>query len=189
MATGSKRSCCSICSTSPSSDSESSASVKRTRRQVRVTTFKQWKSTYEREYQTLTWLCCKKERRSISFTSGHSVCLKFESHIQSLKNFSVAWITGSSNHRASNIIDHGKNEQHKTAMNLEKIERAKANKQDMSSYSALARSFKRIDEATREKLRKKFDIAYVLAKEHMAFKKYPVIYALESRHGIDLGQA
>ncbi len=118
-----------------------------------MTTFKQWKSTYEREYQTLTWLRCKTDDLfpSLVDTLTCSVCQKFESHIQSLKNFSVAWITGSSNHRASNIIDHGKNEQHKTAMNLEKIERAKANKQDMSSYSALARSFKRIDEATREK--------------------------------------
>ncbi len=138
MATGSNRSYCSNSSTSPSSDSESSASVKRTRRQVRVITFKQWKSTYEREYQTLTWLRCKTDDLFSSpvDTLTCSVCQKFESHIQSLKNFSVAWKTSFSNHRASNIIDHEKSEQYKTAMNLEKIERAKANKQDMSSYSA-----------------------------------------------------
>ena len=146
--------------------------------------------TYEREYQTLSWLRCKvDESPSLVDTLTCSVCQKFEDNIQGLKNFSAAWITGSSNHRASNIVDHGKSEQHKTAMKLEKIERAKANKQSVSSYSALARSFQQIDEATRDKLRKKFDIAYVLAKEHMAFKKYPVIYALESRHGIELGHA
>ncbi len=142
MATGSKRS---YCSNSRSSDRES---VKRTRRQVKVTTFKQWQSTYEREYQTLTWLRCKTDDLSPSLvdTLTCSVCQKFESNIQSLKNFSTSWITGSSNHRASNIVDHGKSEQHKTAMGLEKIEIAKANKRDISSYSALARSFKHIDE-------------------------------------------
>ncbi len=103
MATGSKRSYCSNSSTCPSSDSESSARVKRTRRQVRVTTFKQWRSTYETEYQTLTWLHCKTDDLfpSLVDTLTCSVCQKFESHIQNLKNFSVAWITGSSNHRAS----------------------------------------------------------------------------------------
>ena len=99
MATGSKRSYCSNSSTSPSPSSDSQSSVKRTRRQVRVTTFKQWQSTYEREYQTLTWLRCKTDDLSPSLvdTLTCSVCQKFEFP----KNFSVAWITGSSNHMQS----------------------------------------------------------------------------------------
>ena len=36
---------------------------------------------------------------------------------------------------------------------------------------------------------KKFDICYVLAKENLAFRKYPAIHQLESRHGVDLGQS
>ncbi len=30
---------------------------------------------------------------------------------------------------------------------------------------------------------------YLLMKENMAFTKYPVIYELESRHGVKLGHA
>ena len=34
---------------------------------------------------------------------------------------------------------------------------------------------------------KKFDISFILAKEHIPFLKYPAIHELEERHGVDLG--
>ena len=34
---------------------------------------------------------------------------------------------------------------------------------------------------------KLFDIAYVVAKEEMAFTKYPSLMALEKRHGVEVG--
>ena len=36
-------------------------------------------------------------------------------------------------------------------------------------------------------LRYKFDIAYFVATEQLAFKKYPKVCELESRHGVKLG--
>ena len=36
-------------------------------------------------------------------------------------------------------------------------------------------------------MRRKFDICYVLAKEGIAFHKYPSLHALEERHCVDLG--
>jgi len=44
------------------------------------------------------------------------VCKQYESQIDSLKNFSRAWIEGSTNHKTSNIVDHATSEQHKAAM-------------------------------------------------------------------------
>ena len=35
----------------------------------------------------------------------------------------------------------------------------------------------------------KFDVAYFVAVEQMAFAKYPSICALEKQHGVDMGQS
>ena len=46
-----------------------------------------------------------------------------------------------------------------------------------------------MDKSTHKKMERKFDISYILAKEVMAFKKYPATYRLEARHGEELGNA
>ena len=38
-----------------------------------------------------------------------------------------------------------------------------------------------------ERMKKKFDICYVLAKESLSFHKYPVLHELEEHHSVDLG--
>jgi len=43
-------------------------------------------------------------------------CRKHEDGITGMKNFSKDWITGSSNQKTSNIIDHDTSEQHHVAM-------------------------------------------------------------------------
>ena len=42
---------------------------------------------------------------------------------------------------------------------------------------------------TKERLKKKFDVCYLLAKENTAFLKYPAILELEEHHGVDVGFA
>ena len=39
----------------------------------------------------------------------------------------------------------------------------------------------------REQVKIKFDIGFVLAKDHIPFLKYPAIHKLEDRHRVDLG--
>ena len=46
-----------------------------------------------------------------------------------------------------------------------------------------------MDKFTLEKMERKFDMCYLLAKEGMAFKKYPALYSLEERYGVELGNA
>ncbi len=89
------------------------------------------------------------------------------------------------NHKTSNVIDHAKSDQHKAAM----IHVRKAANQPFKTYSLIARSLLTMDETTQRCTGKKFDICYLLMKENMAFTKYPVIYELESRHGVKLGYA
>ena len=66
---------------------------------------------------------------------------------------------------------------------------AKASSLPITSYSPIARSLLVMDDTTRERMRKKFDVSYVIAKEGMPFRKYPILHALGERHGVDLGFA
>ena len=43
-------------------------------------------------------------------------CRKHEDGITGMKNFSKTWITGSSNQKTSNIVDHATGEQHHAAV-------------------------------------------------------------------------
>ena len=58
----------------------------------------------------------------------------------------------------------------------------------LTAYAPIARSLSSIDKSLQERLGKKFDICYVLAKE-IFFRKYPAIHELESHDGVDLRQS
>ncbi len=128
---------------------------------------------------------------SLVSTLWCSICRQYENGISSLKNFSRAWIDGSSNHKTSNVSDHANSDSHKAAMILLRKEQAKARNEPITSYSPIARSLlsNSMNPAVRERVKKKFDISFVLAKEHIPFTKYPAIHQLEERHGVDLGAA
>ena len=70
-----------------------------------------------------------------------------------------------------------------------KVDLAKANNKSVTSFSPIGHSLKNMDASTRERMKRKFDICYVMAKEGVAFSKYPALYDLESRHDVDLGVA
>ena len=89
--------------------------------------------------------------------------------------------------RITNIRDHAKSDQHFHAMNLFKRDLAKASGKSTVSYVPIARALSVMSEEERVILRYKFDIAYFVATEQLAFKKYPKLCELESRHGVKLG--
>lgn len=51
----------------------------------------------------------------------------------------------------------------------------------------IAEAFSRQDIANEERVVKLFDIAYHLAKNELPFSYFPLLVALEKRHGVDLG--
>ena len=83
---------------------------------------------YNHEYQSLTWLKYDVDNQDETLIKvlQCSACMKFDSCIHGMKNYSSAWNTGSTNHRASNIIDHAASEQHKVAMLCLHTEQVKA---------------------------------------------------------------
>ena len=136
----------------------------------------------------LSWLRCDKQQKHVE-TLWCATCRRFDDRIRGTKNFSSAWITGSTNQKLSNVLDHVWSEQHKSSMSLLRVEQAKATNAALTTYAPIAKSLSSMDKSLEERMGNKFDICYVLAKENLAFRKYPVIHELESRHGVDLGQS
>ena len=124
-------------------------------------------SQFEREHQLLSWLRCDvcKDNRGLVDKLWCELCRKHEHSIHSLKNLSRAWITGSSNHKTSNILDHASSDQHCAAM-IERAARGKAANQPTTTYSPIASSLLMTDEAVKKRMEKKFDICYLLANNN-----------------------
>ena len=116
-----------------------------------------------------------------------AVCQRYEDKICGMKHFSRAWITGLSNQKTSNIVDHTKSDQHKAAMARFKVDQARSQNKPITSYSKFARCLSTLDKQNKVKLRRKFEICYRMAKESILFTKYPALHQLENYHGIELG--
>ena len=94
-----------------------------------------------------------------------NVCHKFKDRITGLKNFSTVWIDGSMNHKTSNVLDHTKSNPHKVAMTRLREEQAKLSNEPVTNYSTIARSILSppLDEAVKDRFRRKFQITFVIA--------------------------
>ena len=68
-----------------------------------------------------------------------AICRKYEANIRSLKNFRRDWITGSTNQRISNLIDHATNDVHKAAMVKLKVEHSRARGESAATSTTIER--------------------------------------------------
>ena len=168
----------------PCSASEPGPSKKR---QVTKATFEKWQQEHEREHQTLSWLRCKLDMDVASLYCD--VCRKYEGNLESLKNFSRVWFSGSTNQKVSNVLDHATSEVHKAAMVRLRADSVKASGGSVVLTSAIGRCMSTLDRDTRVRMERKFKLCFVMAKESIPFIKYPAIMQLEERHGVDLGHA
>ena len=67
------------------------------------------------------------------------------------------------------------------------VDHAKAAKQPVSTYAPIARSLLNLEASVKAKMKRNFDICYLMAKEGMAFEKFPALYELLSHHGVSIG--
>ena len=113
------------------------------------------------------------------------VCSRFKDKLVSMRNFRPAFIDGTTNIRASTFKDHAETAMHRQAMLLVQKEIASS----VVEYAPIAKAFTKanINEATKAKLKRKFDVAYIIAKENLSFAKMKSICELEERYGTDLG--
>jgi len=116
------------------------------------------------------------------------ICAKHKLRINRRKHFSNKWIEGADSIRTSNIRDHANSDQHICAMEIEKKEQAQAKGQPSAIQPGfITEALCKIGEQERSRLKVKFNIAYFVATEKMAFTKYSKLYQLEALHGVDLG--
>ena len=118
-----------------------------------------------------------------------SVCRNYQDKIYSMKNYSSTWVTGTENQRTSNVLDHVACNQHKAAMLHLRTVQAKASSRPVTSYAPIAHALLMLDEPERARMRCKFDVCYLIAKEGIAFEKFPSLCEPEARHEVDLGRA
>ena len=139
------------------------------------------------ERQMLSWLQCDLNAKGTHMVSLYcAICRKYEANMRSLKNFRRNWIVGSTNQRTSNLIDHVTSEVHKASKSKLKVERSRARGESAATSTTIGYILSSLDDETREKMVKKFDVCFMMAKESLSFTKYPALLELKSCHGIDL---
>ena len=77
--------------------------------------------------------------------------------------------------------DHGKTDMHQMAMCLYN----KYHAEDVTEYAPIAKALCMLDKTTKQALQKKFEIAYFISKENLAFTKIPSLCELQAKHGVE----
>ena len=200
---------CSICSDSmaahnkrphvaASPEAESSTdpnqNIKKLKRRVSLATFDKWKRQFNDQYDTSRWLQCDKDTTDYTVTLlWCEVCRKYSDQIRTMRNFSSAWVNGSANQRNSNIVDHAKSEQHAAAMVRMRAETGESAGDEKVVFvvenAAFLASFPVMDDGEMERMKRKFQICYMMAREGLPFQKYAPLHNLQELHGVDLGPA
>ena len=152
-----------------SDDSAGSSSKKRT---VNRKTVEGWISQYDKEFHTMRWLdfSMQGDGKHVAVVRC-KVCCEFSERLISLRNYRPTFIEGTDNVRSSAVVDHAKSAMHARAMDLYRI---KTQAPSPLEYAPIARAFVRdiLDPAAKERLVKKFEIAFFIAKEKLPFTKF-----------------
>ena len=127
---------------SSSSSSGSGDSYLFKRRTVSIATVDKWILDHDKALNTKTWLQYEKTDRSHVAKLKCIICKRFVDKVQSSRNFSPAFVDGSTNLRTSSFMDHAKSDMHKRAMLLLKKEQST----DVRDYAPIARSIYRMDQ-------------------------------------------
>lgn len=83
----------------------------------------------------------------------------------------------------SAVKDHAGTEMHKCSMLL--LSKSKAS--GVVKYEPIARALSTLDPDSASKMKRKFEIAFMLCKERLAFTKMEAICEHDEKHGVDLG--
>ena len=136
-------------------ESSSSASSTTKKRLVSVSTVDKWVLDRDKTLNTATWLTYQKADRHHVTLLRCSVCRQFENKIKSSRNFSSAFIGGTSNLHTSSFKDHAKSDMHRRAMHFLRRQQSTT----VTDYSPIARAFYKMDESVEKQIKMKFDVA------------------------------
>ena len=107
--------------------------------QVKYSTFEKWRRQLNREHRCLEWLKCDREERdrNLLSTLWCDVCRCHKEKLQEMRNYTGVWVSGSTNHKTSNFVDHAYSDQHLAALQRLDIERKRAQGIPPVDYSAI----------------------------------------------------
>ena len=160
------------------------------KRNILYDTFRKWQRDFDKDLKSLTWLDCVtmlQFGKKVVVALRCSVCCRFKQQIESSRNFSDKWILGADSLRTSNIRDHAKTNQHELAMKLLAKEHAIAKGASTSTYAPIVQAMQRMSETEKARLRRKFDIAYLVATEKLSFKSIPLFANWKRNMDLTLG--
>ena len=173
-----------------------SRAVEKTRatitRNVKKDTVENWKYSSLEKYDGQDWLDFDVDKDGHVIALKCKICSTYSSNIENIKKFSHAWaFEGSVNLR---VQCHGpckrRSPQICNGVILEKefhFRRKKAEKLRDNRQQSIVPGIVLMQAADLQKTKKKFDIAYLIAKEELPMTKYAAIIDLEKKHGVDLG--
>ena len=139
---------------------------------VTVKTVDKWISESDRAMDTSVWLRYEKVDREYIATLKCCVCAEFNEKLRGMRNYNPAFVVGSKNLTASSYKDHATTDMHKRAMLLFK----KQSSADVIEYAPITKALYKLDADAELKVKRKFDIAYLIAKENLAFSKMKIYY-------------
>ena len=138
------------------------------KRGLTMKTVDKWIVDNDKTLNTTTWLKYDKVDREYVATLKCSVCFRFNDKLRSARNYNSAFVVGSTNLCASAFKEHAASDMHLRAMTLLKKSQGSA----LVEYSPIAKMLSTLDnDAERNKLKRKFEIAYFLCKQNLSFTK------------------
>ena len=130
------------------------------------------------------WLQFKDEKGLARYLT-FKICSQYVDKIKHMREFREAWVTGSQNYKVSNATDHADSASHKMAMNYYYRD-VNVSVVPESDQTSLDTAFAKGDEKIFEKTKRKFEVAYFIAKEELSSKKYGKIINLIEMHGVSM---
>ena len=89
-------------------------------------------------------------------------------------------MVGAANLRVCAVKDHAATEMHKRSMMLLRKSRSRN-----VEYAPITKALSTLDLDTASKMKRKFEIAYMLCKEGLAFTKMEAVCELEEKYGVN----
>ena len=167
----------------------STSTTKQTKQQVTVAICEKWQREFNHDYQMLLWLRydAHKTDRSLVDTLWCLPDLQREDPIYEELRGRMG--VGVDKPTSSNILDHSKGEQHAACMAHMRANSTRAQHRLVESFTPIARALLVLDDWEKERMKQKFEICYILAREGIAFLKYASFHALVEHQGVEIGSS
>lgn len=150
---------------------------------VALSTVKRWKNELD---IPVAWIDCILSGNFVTEISC-KLCMRHVDRLRGNRNFSMSFVNGiqGTSLKKDQLNKHKNSDMHKLALSFELNSVTDINK---LYQTPIGQAFGKAKTGEEHRVIKLFDIAYGMAKEGIAFKKFSFITELEKRHGVDLGQ-